>query len=125
MNSDFYISDDDVYEDDEIAIDDIPAEVERIYENACNRGTLHDVKIHLTSLLNIYDINRKMIKFQDELMCIYKDVIDGYLYTQAPGEVFNANSYNLMQEFIIWALENTDKGIELQYLDRIYMSITN
>ena len=66
-----------------------------------------------------------MIKFQDELMCIYKDVIDGYLYTQAPGEVFNANSYNLMQEFIIWALENTDKGIELQYLDRIYMSITN
>lgn len=123
MDSEYYSSDED--DEMEIPIDLIPREVERLYESACNRGTLDVMKNQILSLLNIYKIDIKITDYQNELMDIYEDVIQNYLDYQCPEKVLDANSHDLKQKFIQWALTNTEKGIELDYLDSIYIQLTN
>ncbi len=118
MDSDYYSSDEDV--EHEIQIKDIPAEVERLYENADTEEKLKGIRNYLIDLMNVYNLSLKTVEFEDEMYEMYENVIKEYIYWQAPGEILNANSYNLPQKFTEWAYKNTKKGAELDYLNSIY-----
>lgn len=120
-----YYSSDDEFDSNEISIENIPREIDRIYKLACSKGLLDEVKNQLLSLLNIYKIDIKFVDFQNKMMTIYDDVIENYLYYKCPQGILDANSYNLKQKFVEWALTNTKRGIELDYLDKIYVQLIN
>ncbi len=118
MDSDYYSSDDEV--EQEILIRDIPKEVQRLYENADTEEKLNNIKYHLINLMDLYDLSLKTVNFENEMFEIYENVIKEYIYWQAPCEILDANDYDLPQKFLQWAYENTEKGIELEYLNSIY-----
>ena len=118
MDSDYYSSDDEV--EQEILGRDIPKEVERLYENADTEEKLNNIKYHLINLMDLYDLSLKTVDFENEMFEIYENVIKEYIYWQAPCEILDANDYDLPQKFLQWAYENTEKGIELEYLNSIY-----
>jgi hypothetical protein len=121
MDLDNYSSDDDTYE--EISDNKIPEEVIRKYKDALKKNTLSNVRQNIIYLLNQYDIERKLTNFENEMFEIYENVIEHYIYYQSPLEVFDANKYNLGQQFIQWAYSSTDRGIELKYLENIYFTL--
>jgi len=121
MDSDNYSSDEEV--EQEILIKDIPKEVSKIYDKADTEEKLKNVKNHLIYLMNEYNLSLKTIDFQDEIFDMYENVIKEYIYWQAPGEILDGNSYNLPQKFLEWAYNNTEKGIELSYLNDIYSEL--
>jgi hypothetical protein len=122
MDSDNYYSSDEEVEN-VILIKDIPKEVLRIYEKADSEEKLKSVSNHLIDLMNTYNLSIKTIDFEDEIYNMYEDVIKEYIYWQAPEKILDANSYNLPQKFLEWAYNNTDKGIELSYLNDIYIEL--
>ena len=122
MDSDHYTSEDEHYDRD-ILIKDIPNEVIRLYENGIKNNKLNLLQSEIVSLLNLYDINRKISDFENQMICIYENIIANYLYRESPGEILDANSYNLPQKFLEWVYSNTDKGIQLEYLEKIYISL--
>jgi hypothetical protein len=122
MDSDYYSSDDETYE--EISYYKIPGEVTRIYEDALKRNTVVSVRQNIIYLLNQYDVHRKMTDFENEMMEIYENVIGHYIHWQAPLEVFDANKYDLPQQFIQWAYSSTDRGIQLEYLEKIFDTLS-
>jgi len=122
MDSDYYSSDDETYET--INIDKIPDEVIRIYEDALNKNTVVSVRDNILYLLNQYDVHRKMTDFENEMMEIYENVVGNYIYWEAPLEVFDANKYDLPQQFIQWAYTSTDRGIQLEYLEKIFYTLS-
>jgi hypothetical protein len=122
MDSDYYSSDDETYE--EISHDKIPGEVTRIYEDALKKNTVVSVRQNIIYLLNQYDVHRKMTDFENEMMEIYENVIGHYIHWEAPLEVFDANKYDLPQKFIQWAYSSTDRGIELEYLENIFYTLS-
>ncbi len=123
MDSDYYTSDDDG--EQEIQIKNIPAEVSRLYENADTPDKLNNIKYHLIDLMDAYSLSIKTVNFENEMFDMYENVIKEYIYWEAPGEILDANSYNLPQKFVQWAYENTEKGIELDYLNSIYTEVTH
>lgn len=123
MDSDYYTSDDE--KQDEINIDEIPKEVIRIYENACKKNILDAVSGKIIYLLEEYDISRRVLDFEEEVFGIYHDVVENYMYWEAPGEILNGNNYDLSHKFLQWIYSNTDKGIELEYLEQIYLVLTS
>ena len=121
MDSDNYYSDEEV--EQKILIKDIPKEVERLYEKADTEEKLNSIKYHLIDLLDEYNLSLKTVDFEEEIYNMYENVIKEYIYYQAPGEILNGNSYNLSQKFLEWAYTNTEKGIELNYLNDIYFEL--
>jgi hypothetical protein len=121
MDSDYYSSDEE--DDNVILVKDIPKEVLRIYEKADTEEKLKNVRNHLIDLMNVYNLSIKTIDFEEEIYYMYEDIIKEYIYWQAPGEILDGNFYNLPQKFLEWAYNNTDKGIELSYLNDIYIEL--
>lgn len=119
MDSDDYTSDDD--NEQEYLVREIPKEVTRLYEKADTIEKLNNIKYHLINLMDAYNLSLKTSEFEDEIFDMYENVIKEYIYWEAPGEILNGNSYNLPQKFLEWAYANTEKGIELEYLNSIYM----
>ncbi len=121
MNSDYCSSDEE--NESEILAKDIPKEVLRIYDKANTEEKLKNVKTHLINLMDEYNLSLKIVDFEDEIFDMYEDVIKEYIYCQAPGEIFDKNSYNLPQKFLEWVYNNTEKGVELNYLNDIYSEL--
>jgi len=121
MDSDYYSSDEEI--ERVIVIKDIPKEVTRLYENANTKEKLNNIKYHLIDLMDAYKLSLKTVEFEDEIYDMYENVIKEYIYWQAPGEILDGNSYNLPQKFLEWAYNNTEKGIELNYLNDIYTEL--
>jgi hypothetical protein len=121
MDSDYYSSDEEI--ERVIVIKDIPKEVTRLYENANTKEKLINIKYHLIDLMDAYKLSLKTVEFEDEIYDMYENVIKEYIYWQAPGEILDGNSYNLPQKFLEWAYNNTEKGIELNYLNDIYTEL--
>jgi len=121
MDSDNYCSDEE--NDPKILIKDIPKEVARLYEKANTEEKLNNIKFHLIDLMDGYSLSLKTVDFEEEIYNMYENVIKEYIHWQAPGEILDANSYNLSQKFLEWAYSNTEKGIELNYLNDIYFEL--
>lgn len=120
MDSDYYSSDDD---EQEILVKNIPKEVFRLYENADTEDKLLHVKYYIIDLLDSYNLSLKTVEFEDGMLEMYENVIKEYMYWQSPVEILDGNDYDLPQKFLEWAYKNTDQGIELDYMNSIYMEL--
>ena len=117
-----YSSDDNNY-DEENVIHNISDCIIKLYEKNKKTDTIENVYSELISLIEEYDIYREISEYNAELYEIYENSIKEYMYIECPIEILDANNYNLPQKFIQWAYENTQKGLKLDYIERIYHSL--
>jgi len=117
-----YSSDDNNY-DEENVIHNISDYIIKLYEKNKKTDTIENVYSELISLIEEYDIYREISEYNSELYEIYENSIKEYMYIECPVEILDANNYNLPQKFIQWAYENTQKGLKLDYIERIYHSL--
>jgi hypothetical protein len=117
MDEDYDSHDDNENENEEILIKNIPYHIINLYET--NINTIENVCNELKSLIEEYDIYRKISDYHEELYQIYENVVLEYMDIECPVEILDANNYNLLQKFIEWAYKNTERGNQLDYLERI------
>ena len=119
---DNYDSNDD-NEFEEVIIKNIPSYIINLYETNIDKNTIENVYNELKSLIEEFDVYRKISDYEEELYQIYENVITEYMNNESPLEILDANYYNLPQKFIEWAYINTEKGIQLDYIEKIYHSL--
>jgi hypothetical protein len=122
MDVEYDTSDDDNYVEEKI-IENISEYIINLYEQNKKTDTIENVCSELISLIEQYDIYRQISEYNEELYEIYENIIKEYMYIECPVEILDANNYNLPQKFIQWAYENTQKGLKLDYIERIYHSL--
>ena len=122
MDSDYYSSDEEI---ENIVIDDIPNEVINMYEEGIEKECLELYAKRIVYLLEMYDIDMQMLKFEEHIDYMYEDTINEYLYRECPEKIFDKNRYGLKHKFIQWSYKNTERGNELDYLYKIYNSLIN
>jgi hypothetical protein len=122
MESDSYDSSDEI-ENNLIVVKNLPKYIINLYESNLNKNTLANVQEDLITLIEDYDIHRQINEYYDELTEIYDDVVKDYLKYECPLEILDKDRNFLVTDFIEWAYTNTDRGLELEYIEKIYNSI--
>ena len=121
MDSDSYDSSDE--KNNEIIIKNLPKYIIDLYELNLNKNTLLNVQEDLITLIEDYDIHRQINDYYSELTEIYDNVVKEYLKYECPLEILDKDRNFLVTNFIEWAYNNTDRGLELEYIEQIYNSI--
>ena len=119
MESDSYDSSDE-NENNLIVIKNLPKYIIELYELNLNKNTLLNVAENLVTLIEDYDIHRQINDYRDELIEIYNEVIKDYLKYECPLNILDQDRNFLITNFVEWAYENTDRGLELDYIEKIY-----
>jgi hypothetical protein len=119
MDSDSYDSSDE-NENNLIVIKNLPKYIIELYESNLNKNTLINVAENLVTLIEDYDIYRQINDYRDELIEIYNEVVKDYLKYECPLNILDQDRNFLITNFVEWAYENTDRGLELDYIEKIY-----
>jgi hypothetical protein len=126
MNKNYYDSYDENDENDtEEIIENVSKYIIDLYEKHEKLRTLETVKTELICQIEEYDIHRKINDYHEELYQIYCSTIKEYMELECPLEILNLGLTrdSLQEKFIQWAYENTETGLELDYIERIYYSL--
>ena len=89
-----------------------------LYEK--NKDDITHIKYTLRNYIEYYDIQYKIDEFKKIIYEMYIDIIEEFIEIDCPLEFFNKNDRLLHIKFIDWVYDNTDKGIELEYISNIY-----
>lgn len=122
MDSDSYDSSDEM-QNNLIVIKNLPKYIINLYESNLNKNTLLNVAEDLVTLIEDYDIHRQINDYRDELIEIYNEVVKDYLKYECPLGILDQDRNFLINNFVEWAYENTDRGLELDYIEKIYYSV--
>lgn len=120
MDSDSYDSSDEM-QNNLIVINNLPKYIINLYES--NKNTLLNVAEDLVTLIEDYDIHRQINDYRDELIEIYNEVVKDYLQYECPLGILDQDRNFLINNFVEWAYENTNRGLELDYIEKIYYSV--
>lgn len=86
------------------------------YENAVSED---DLDLVYDAVLD-FNIDIKIENFHNDIHSIYKDVIEEFIYHDAPTHIFDTGLHNnLMTNFIEYVYTNSIKGNELNYVKEI------
>ena len=121
MDSDSYDSSDE--RENSILIENLPKYIIKFYEEHLNKNNLLNIQQDLILLIENYDIHRQINEYNDELTEIYDNVVKEYLHYECPLEILDQDRNYLGTKFVEWAYYNTEKGLELDYIENIYYSI--
>jgi hypothetical protein len=122
MDSDSYDSSDEM-QNNLIVIQNLPKYIINLYESNLNKNTLLNVQEDLLTLIEDYDIHRQINDYRDELIEIYNEVVKDYLKYECPLGILDQDRNFLINNFVEWAYENTNRGLELDYIEKIYYSV--
>ena len=122
MDSDSYDSSDEI-ENNLMVIKNLPKYIIQLYELNLNKNTLLNVAEDLVTLIEDYDIHRQINDYHNELIEIYNEVVKDYLKYECPLGILDQDRNFLSTNFVEWAYENTDRGLELDYIEKIYNSV--
>jgi hypothetical protein len=115
--------------DQEEKIENLSKYIVNLYEANVKTNTLEGIRNEIIYYIDEYDIHRKISEYHEELYQIYSATIKEYMEYECPGEILNTglnmaiNISSLHEKFIQWAYENTEIGLELDYIERIYYSL--
>lgn len=112
--------------DDDCENEDIKDVAQYIISNyELNKNNIDKIRSHLINIIKNYNIERRVDDYREQLMDIYLTTVHDFLEYDCPLDIFDNNRYCLSNNFINWAYNNTEYGIELEYINKIYNKLIN
>jgi hypothetical protein len=90
----------------------------KYYES--NLNNLQGIKSEILNMIEIFNVELKIIDFRDKIYNIYLDVVKSHLDINCPLDILNTDDRYLSAKFVNFVFFNTEYGINLDYIERIY-----
>lgn len=110
----------DTYDDEEVIE---PLKIKSTYDilNHYSDATTEDEIQLVHDAIVEFDVETKISEYNELLYNLYKDVVEVWIYDNAPTHIFDTGLHNsLMVNFIDYVYKNTIKGMHLDIIYKIY-----